>query len=70
LWRIVCFVVGFIFIFFFEFMHAINATNKPYFSMPRGMLMVNAIFPKGGIWDQNMCCETKRLCRTLVMNNM
>jgi hypothetical protein len=51
-------------------MHAINVTNKPYFSTPCGMLVVNAVFPKGGIWDQNMCCETKHLCITLVMNNM
>jgi hypothetical protein len=39
-------------------MHAINVTNKPYFLVPYGMPVVNVVFPKGGIWDQNMCCET------------
>ncbi len=43
-----CFVVGFIFSFSFEFMHAINVTNKPYFLVPHGMPVVSTIFPMGG----------------------
>jgi len=44
-----CFVVGFISSFSFEFMHAINVTNKPYFLVPHGMPVVSTIFPMGGI---------------------
>jgi hypothetical protein len=27
-------------------------------------------FVQGRIWDQNLCCEAKCLCKTLVTNNM
>jgi hypothetical protein len=31
----------------FDFVHAINLKNKPWFSMPNGRPMVNAIFHAG-----------------------
>jgi hypothetical protein len=50
--------------------YAINLKNKLYYLVLDGMPMVNAIFFKGGFWDQNMCCDAKCLCKTLVMKNM
>jgi len=32
------------FFFFFDFEYAINVKNRPYFSVPNGMTMVNATF--------------------------
>ncbi len=38
--------------------------------MPDGMPVISAIFHAREDQDQNLCCETKHLCKTLVMNNM
>jgi hypothetical protein len=41
--KLCCSTIGFF--FFFDFEYAINVKNRPYFSVPNGMTMVNVTFP-------------------------
>jgi hypothetical protein len=38
--------------------------------VPSGMTMVSAIFSARRFWNQNLYCDAKRFCKTLVMKNM
>ncbi len=53
---------GFQFFFLFDFVYAINIKIKPCFSMPNGMLVVNAIFPTMGGSRIKTCAMKQNIC--------
>jgi len=66
-------VHGISFFSLFNFVYVINLKNKSCSLVPNGMLVVSAIYIYIYIYrflDQNLCYDTKCLCKTLVMKNM